>query len=608
MIDYLKWRGDVSIACDPFNGIDALILTNCGYIHFDEMLEKSKTICQLGKEYQQLPQQIREGKCRVKEDQELLLTMMNGCRFANLLVTDYRSQYDVESEMQFSAMCVHTPDDFINIIFRGTDGSILGWKEDFNMFSQDEIPAQKSAVQYLNEIANQYLDKKIRVAGHSKGGNLAIYSVVKNDVKIRNRVQRIFNFDGPGFSEGFLELTAYQEIRNRIQMVVPQSSFFGMIFNHDIKMEIVKSTQLGVMQHDAYSWEIEGSAFVHVKELSTTSKLLENTLNHILENLTIDERKQLVDIVYKALVETKEESSVNSIGSWFSSIKSLVKEAQVLDETNTSFLNEAVSVFVDAAKNSLTETILPWRKNNEEIVASNPLHHLIPVRGAYNVRDLGGYQSKMGITKEGVYLRSDSTSRLNANDMNWLKAYGLTTVIDLRSTLEKQQEQSKFENRSDINYYSVPMLDQIQSNGLTNLPSSLFETYVGLLEQAKSDYKYIFDLLANTQGAVLYHCTAGKDRTGVLSMLLLDLVGVDHAIIVQDYAITRQLIEPNVRMQLDELEKHGIKGMDFLFDSKEETMEQTLDYLIDHYHNAKEYLLSCGVSQENIEKIIKKFV
>lgn len=606
IIDYVKWRSDVCINENPFNAIDALILTNFGYIHYDEMLESMvKTIGQLGYEYQQLTEEKRESKWRVKEDQELLFAMMNSSRYKYLEVSDYFSQHDYEQEMQFSAMTVHTPDHCINVVFRGTDGSFVGWKEDFNMFSREEIPAQCQAVQYLKEVAGKYPEKQIRVMGHSKGGNLAIYSVVKNDSAIHERMKRIYNFDGPGFSEGFLELDAYKKMRPKIQMVVPQSSFFGMIFKHDIKMEIVKSTQLGIMQHDAYSWEVTGSAFVHVKELSTTSKWLENTLDHILENLTVDQRKQLVDIIYQALVDVKGD---NDMGSWFTNIKTFVKEAQALDETNTNFLTESIGIFVGAAKNSFSETILPWKKVNEEIVASHPFYHLINVEGAYNIRDLGGYSTPFGITNEHVFLRSDSTTHLTNNDIEWLKSYGLTTIIDLRSTLEKNREPSIFENRSDLTYLSIPMLDQIQSNGLTNLPSSLFETYVGLLEGAKKDYKTIFEILANQEGAVLFHCTAGKDRTGVLAMLLLNLVGVDQETMVLDYAITRQLIEPSIRVQLDELEKIGIKGVDFLFDSQPETMQQTIDYLNQQYQSAENYLLSCGISIEEIEKIKNKFV
>ena len=176
--------------------------------------------------------------------------------------TKFVNKIEVENEKQFSAITIIMPDNTLYVSFRGTDNTIVGWKEDFNMSFKSHIASQISAKEYLNMIAELYPNKKIRVGGHSKGGNIAVYSAIFATPQIRDRIINVYNNDGPGFCEDILETQEYQEMINKVHTYIPQSSIIGRLMNHKEKYTIIESTQKGIMQHDLYSWQILGKEFI----------------------------------------------------------------------------------------------------------------------------------------------------------------------------------------------------------------------------------------------------------------------------------------------------------------------------------------------------------
>lgn len=261
ILDYIKWRGDLTIQNDPFNEIDSLILSRFSYLPFDGIIEENEvvTIRELNERFQK--QDKNNINILWDDDINLFPLMGNSKRFGEMKATKYSNKLNVEEELQFSAITILVPDDTIFISYRGTDNTIVGWKEDFNMGFKSHVGAQIDSVKYLEEIADKYPKNNIRIGGHSKGGNLAVYSAVFATEKTKNRIIKIYNNDGPGFDDEISESNNYKQMITKVNTYIPQESIFGMLLNHKEKYIVVRSTQKGVMQHDVYSWQLLGKKF-----------------------------------------------------------------------------------------------------------------------------------------------------------------------------------------------------------------------------------------------------------------------------------------------------------------------------------------------------------
>lgn len=232
----------------------------------------------------------------------------------------------------------------------------------------------------------------------------------------------------------------------------------------------------------------------------------------------------------------------------------------------------------------------------------------LPLKRAHNVRDLGGYprMGAAGRTRAGAYLRGDSLHRLKRGDIECLRGYGLTRVIDLRSPFELRLWPSPFAKRAlGVEYVSIPMMDQLNSSGFKgNLPTCMFDVYRSILDDDADDIRRVFEAL-DCSGCVAFHCRAGKDRTGVIAMLLLDLAGVPESEIIEDYAATgrymyrsllwqRRLVSVFLRRRIPRC----------MLEAKPEDMARTLAYLRERYGDARTYLVqAAGCAPAVVERV-----
>ena len=302
-LDYLAWRGDLSLDRFPFRPVDGLILSVLSYIQFDglvpEEAERAVPLGQAAADYLALPPG-RRGRCRCEKDLPLLRALAGAPRFARLELCHQADRFVPEEETQFAALTVLLGDGSAFLAFRGTDGTLVGWKEDFNLSFMDVVPAQLEAAEYIRDFAASF-SGPLRLGGHSKGGNLAVSGASLTPVKVRDRIKSVWSFDGPGLNPYLLARPGYQELRTRIRSFVPKSSVVGLLLAHEEPHTVVDSDQQGLFQHDPYSWQVLGPDFVLLEEVSAGSRLVDRTLKNWLAGLTREQRETVADTLYELL-------------------------------------------------------------------------------------------------------------------------------------------------------------------------------------------------------------------------------------------------------------------------------------------------------------------
>lgn len=302
ILDYLAWRGDLPLARVPFGAVDALVLSALSYIRFDTLVpsgeEGSVPLGEAAEKFLSLPRR----PCRCPEDLDLLRALARSPRFAPMELCRYADRFVPKEETQFAALTVLPGDGSACLAFRGTDGTLVGWKEDFNLSFLDVVPAQLEAADYVQRFAAGFFGP-LRLCGHSKGGNLAVAGAALCPAKVRDRVRAVYSFDGPGFTGYILGRPGYHELLTRIRSFVPKSSVVGLLLAHEETYTVVDSDQKGLFQHDLYSWQVLGGGFVCLEEVDAGSRLIDRTLKDWLAGLTNQQRETAADTLYALLTD-----------------------------------------------------------------------------------------------------------------------------------------------------------------------------------------------------------------------------------------------------------------------------------------------------------------
>lgn len=296
---YLKWRGDLSFAAASANEVDALIFSALSYIRFSDAVSSSvdSPICLRDAASALLCLPDAASHCRVAADLSLLRACAQTNRFGKVKILFYQDTFLPDEETQFSAVSFLLDDASAFLAFRGTDNTLVGWKEDFNMSFRDEIPAQRLALSYTKRFTAAY-PLPLRLCGHSKGGNLAVYAAAKSPPSVQKRILAIYNNDGPGFQKTMMTDPGYLAVIPRIHTYVPQSSVVGMLLEHEEPYRVVRSSASGIWQHDLYSWVLDGPHFLHLDALAADSRMIDRTVKAWLSGLSMNERNEIVDTVF----------------------------------------------------------------------------------------------------------------------------------------------------------------------------------------------------------------------------------------------------------------------------------------------------------------------
>lgn len=302
MLDYIKWRGDLSFTQDPPNEVDALIFSALSYISFvgsvEEQPDKPVMLRYAAEEF--LARDDHVQRLRVQNDCDLLRAAGDSVRFGFSRLCYFREVFIPEQDTQFAAMTFLLDDGSAFLAFRGTDYSLVGWKEDFNMSFQQTVPAQRLALQYTREVAAEYA-APLRLGGHSKGGNMAVFAAARSSPLVQRRILEVYNNDGPGFTEYMMGDPGYLTMVPRIRTFIPQSSVIGMLLEHEEPYTVIRSKTVSLLQHDPYSWEVMGKSLIRVQEVSEGSQFLDATIKEWFTQMTNQERNQLVDVMFSLL-------------------------------------------------------------------------------------------------------------------------------------------------------------------------------------------------------------------------------------------------------------------------------------------------------------------
>ena len=348
MFDYLQWRGDLSFTQDPPNAVDALIFSALSYIHFDEILEKKPETPMLLRSAAEefFLQEDFEKRIRVERDLELLRMAGDSARFGYTRLVMYRDLYVPEQETQFAAVTFLLDDGSAFLAFRGTDDTLIGWKEDFNMSFQQTVPAQRLALQYVRDVAAEYL-MPLRLGGHSKGGNIAVFAAARSAPLVQKRILEVYNNDGPGFTNYMIGDPGYLAMVPRIKTFVPQSSVIGMLLEHEEPYTVIRSKQVSLLQHEPYSWEIMGKSLIPVQEMTVESRFLDATIKAWFEQMSNQERNRLVDVMFGLLGTGGVETTMEILHP--KNIRNYIKTLSA-DDNMRKVLSEEFQSFVEAAR------------------------------------------------------------------------------------------------------------------------------------------------------------------------------------------------------------------------------------------------------------------
>lgn len=362
ILDYIDWRGDLTISADSINELDSLIFAELSYLNFSGIAETEEgiTLKEAAKIFFEEKRDSLEntGDLQKPALYQLLKKMAASKRFGNLKLCNYIQKLDRESSKQFSAVTLRLPAKRIFIAYRGTDDTLLGWKEDLLMGAMDTIPSQQEALDYLTRIASENAGDRIYIGGHSKGGNLSLYSAVHCSKEIQERIIRVFSHDGPGFRKSILKTQEYMNIKERIEAFVPQMSIVGMLMEHDENYTVIKSVNKGTMQHDGFSWEVLGARFVRMERVAKQSRIVDQTFRGMLEELNEEQWRQLTELLF-GLLEANDNHTLTDIRQ--ETMKSVVAMIRNYDHLNA----EERKVLKQAASHALQEWIHSYKAINE---------------------------------------------------------------------------------------------------------------------------------------------------------------------------------------------------------------------------------------------------
>ena len=374
VFDYIKWRGDLSFEQSPLNEADALIFCELSYIFFDGIVPEDPedgyvTLAEAVEIFFERHSGLDEislGELVPKEIVPLFRMAAASKRFSSLPLAHFVNIIDDKTVEQFSAVSFFPDDESIFIAYRGTDDTITGWREDFRIAFQTPVPAQNRAEEYLIKASANA--SKIYIGGHSKGGNLALWAALNTPDEIAERIERIYNFDGPGFLDDIWEGAHYERIAGKISTVIPTGSIVGLLLKYDKNYRVTKSSAKNYLyQHDALTWEVEGTSFVCDEDVAPDVKRANEMVGKWIYSMEPDDRRAFVEGFFDILCST----SAKTVTDLAENRSAVIKAFSNIEPETKQALLSGVKFFLGEGKSAVTESIRELLKKKSDGESEN---------------------------------------------------------------------------------------------------------------------------------------------------------------------------------------------------------------------------------------------
>ncbi|MBR5372371.1 MAG: DUF2974 domain-containing protein [Oscillospiraceae bacterium] len=377
ILDYLDWRGDIRMEKDPFNTVDAIILSEICYLPLEHLAPKAfcigKPLLEIAKAFQPDAVKTSEKPLTFQDDVILLKKAVKSERFRSVRIMGAKRITDPAQNVQFAAFTCVLPTGEYYITFRGTDSSIAGWKEDFSFSYENETAGQRYATEYLN--SHDGASHELLIGGHSKGGNFAVYAAVSCVPRVKKLIRRIYSFDSPGFRDEFAASEAYHAMLPLIVSVIPQSSLIGQILTSHTEHRIVHSHAGGIMQHFMYSWEIMRNHPVYTEELSRLGVLINRTLRHWLSTVDDDSRRSLTEALFDVISASDADTFGEISQNKLKSVKKIYAAMKALDPDQQWVVRKVIKKLISSSGLALRTEIRQFTKREDkEWLTMHPKH------------------------------------------------------------------------------------------------------------------------------------------------------------------------------------------------------------------------------------------
>lgn len=324
----------------PFCAVDSLILSWLVYFRLPASLAEARTWegMRLADIFRaECFEEMFDGVWDPESSKALLTAVVASPRFRDTRICGFTEQLDAQAEKQFAAATFRLTPGLTHVSFRGTDSTVVGWKEDFNLAFKCPVASQQAAAEYVRAVAGQ-TEGAIVVGGHSKGGNLAVYAASKCGPDVQGRIERAYSHDGPGFRAEQLESEDFRAVEPRVEKIIPQSSVVGLLLEQHERYRIVTSSQRSVLQHDPFSWEVEGVDFKPFGQLTFDARYLDKTLSGWIDGLSDAERERLTDALFDILSTNDIHKMGEITEDWQKNIPAIARTLAAMDPDTRAFL------------------------------------------------------------------------------------------------------------------------------------------------------------------------------------------------------------------------------------------------------------------------------
>ena len=362
--DYLVWRGDIPFDIDPFNEVDNAVLCELVYTAFDDIvpgpgLKEKISIedaCDLF--FDKYSEKDLLAKTSLTRRAPFLMEKMaHSKRFGGMKLAGFVNEIDTEDQSQFAVCSFYLPDGTIYVAFRGTDDSLIGWKEDFNMSFSPGTGGQLKAVEYLNKNFARTM-KQLRIGGHSKGGSFALYGAAFCKPHIKDNIIEIYNNDGPGFIPEILKTPEYKSVIKRVHKFIPNESIIGMMMYTKAKVSVVTSNTKGISQHDLFSWQVARNKFVKAEGVANSSVMIDEIMKEWTKKFDYETRAAFGDVFFELLSNSGATKMSHITGNKVKSIATLTMEIQSLDPDNQAIVLDVLKHLMAVGGDTLKNTVL----------------------------------------------------------------------------------------------------------------------------------------------------------------------------------------------------------------------------------------------------------